>query len=573
VKRALRGAGLVAALMIGGTCSLPETPSPRVASPGPSGTASSPLPSSQTPSSQMPTFSPSSIGHRIGVRVVDGAGELFDQQTGERFVARGFNWVRLRQGDHASFDSGVYEPAQLDAEFARIADGGFNTVRVFMSTYEGGVLGSTTPLNGPYLDTVADFIGHAAAHGLYVVLTQDELGSRQFYGFQSAPGIEDINAVYLSDGGVAADARYFGDLARELVARHTRLDALLAYEIRNEVYLTEKYPPFSLHEGAITTGNGQTYDMASADDRVRIIEDHLLHWIDASRAAILAVDPTALVTVGFFQPKGPVPSRIGDERLIETGRVIVESSADFIDLHGYPGGDLNLGQLVTNFKLPPVTSKPILMGEFGAARAAYPDIDDALRVLVGWQIESCSYGFDGWLEWPWDSADMLEFWGGDDEDGVLAHALAPATRPDPCVQEPLHIATDLALGGTATASTTAEGYPPGNAIDGLPETYWNSSSGAPQWIRVDLGAARTIDEIRLQVAQNPAGPSRHVVSVRSPNGDWHKVKVFDGNTEDRQVLVWQPEAPLENVRYVRIETTALNADLWPAWREISLLGD
>jgi hypothetical protein len=568
VSRALRGSRLVAALILCGACSLVQTPSPSVTAPGPTGTAST-----QTPSARAPATAPASIAHRIGVRVVDGAGELFDRQTGERFIARGFNWVRLRDGRHAAFDSGVYDPNQLDTEFERMADAGFNTVRVFMSTYEGGVLGTTTPLSASYLDNVADFLARAGAHGLYVVLTQDELGSRRFYGFETVPGIEDINAVYLSAGGVAADARYFGDLAHELVARGARLDALLAYEIRNEVYLTDKFPPFSFTVGTVTTGNGQTYDMASADDRVRIIEDNLLRWIDTSRAAILAVDPTALVTVGFFQPKGPVPSRIGDDRLIETGRAITESSADFIDLHGYPGGDLNLGEIVTNFKLPPVTAKPVLMGEFGADRFAFPSIDDAMRVLVGWQVESCSYGFDGWLQWLWDSTDMPEFWGGVDNGGLLENALAPATRPDPCGEGPLAIPTDLARGADATASSTATGFPPSNAIDGKAETYWNAATGVPQWIRLDLGVARTLDEMRLQVAQNPAGYSRHEISVRSPDGNWRKVHTFDEATEDGQMLVWRPETPLANVRYVRIETTAIIADLWPAWREISLLGN
>jgi F5/8 type C domain/Cellulase (glycosyl hydrolase family 5) len=572
VNRALRGAGLVAALILGGTCSLPETPSPRVASPGPSGTALTAVPASQTPSSQTPTSSPSSIGHRIGVRVVDGAGEFFDQQTGQKFVPRGFDWVRLSGGGHASFDEGVYDPAGTDAEFTRIAAQGYNTIRVFLNTYEGGVLGVTTPLSSTYLDRVADFLDRAAGHGLYVVLTQDELAGATHYGFASDPGIESINAVYLSKGGVSTDARYFGDLARELVGRGARLDALLAYELRNELYFTDKYPPFSLASGSVTTANGETYDMASQDDRWRMLEDNVLHWIEVSRSAILAVDPTALVTVGFFQPQGPVPSRIGDDRLIETRRAISESSADFIDLHGYPGGELNLDDLVTNFKLPAETAKPILMGEFGASHFAYPSIDDAVMALVNWQIESCTYGFDGWLLWPWDSADQPEFWSGVDENARLAEVLAPTTRPDPCTLGPLDLATDLTHGATAEASSTAPGFPPSNAIDGLADTYWNAATVAPQWIRIDLGSARTVEEIRLNVAQDPPGQSRHVVSVRSAGGDWHEVHVFKGITENGQLLIFRPDSPLMNVRYVRIETTALAADLWPAWREIRVLG-
>ncbi|MGH8926635.1 MAG: hypothetical protein ACRDWA_18730, partial [Acidimicrobiia bacterium] len=33
--------------------------------------------------------------HRIGVRIVNGAGEFFDRLSGERFVPRGVNLIRL----------------------------------------------------------------------------------------------------------------------------------------------------------------------------------------------------------------------------------------------------------------------------------------------------------------------------------------------------------------------------------------------------------------------------------------------------------------------------------------------
>jgi len=322
----------------------------------------------------------------------------------------------------------------------------------------------------------------------------------------------------------------------------------------------------------VTTANGLTYDMSSSDDRERMLEDNLVAWIDRMRAAIQASDPSALVTVGFFQPKGPIPTREGDTRIIETRRAILESTADFIDLHGYPGGDMDLAQLATNFKLPPTTDKPIVLGEFGAEHSAYPAVDDAERALVGWQIESCTHGFDGWLLWMWDSAEMPEYWSGVDDGARLARALAPTTRADPCSMGPLDLATDLTQGASATASSSAAGFPPDNAIDGLAGTYWNSSAGVPQSIRIDLGATHRVDEIRLLVAQSPAGRTRHVVSVKGESGAWREVHIFDGVTDDGDLLIFARDGGLENVRFVRIETTRIVADLWPAWREVTILG-
>ncbi len=59
-------------------------------------------------------------------------------------------------------------------------------------------------------------------------------------------------------------------------------------------------------------------------------------------------------------------------------------------------------------------------------------------------------------------------------------------------------ATDLARGGTATASSTYSGsYPAQYAIDGKATTRWISAYADPQWIEVDLGAAHTLTGARL----------------------------------------------------------------------------
>ena len=565
MSRALRGSALAAALILAGACSAPITPSLTGATPGPSEAAATTSVPSATPA-------PSPIAHRIGVRVVDGTGEFFDQRTGERFVPRGANLIRLAGGHHSTLSVGHYDPAAEDANLARMAANGFNTVRVFLDTYAGGLPGRATALSGEYMDNVADFLARAAAHGMVVLLTTDWLPESGSYAFANDPGIEDVNAMYLSKGGVEANARFFGDFAQALVDRGARLDVLLAYELRNELYFTNKYAPFSMTAGTVTTANGRTYDLSSPAEQDRMLEENLVSWIDTMRPAIRAVDPSALITVGFFQPKGPNTSRVGDDRLIETKKAILESSADFIDLHGYPGGELDLRQIVENFKLPAITTKPILMGEFGAEHGAFATAEDAVRALVDWQIEGCTYGFDGWLVWTWDTLEQPEFWNALDADGAMEHALAPTVRPDPCTLGDLALSLELARGASAKASSALPDRPAANAIDGLFDTIWNASAPAPQWIRVDLGSERTVEAIRLLVAQDPAGASRHVASVRGEDGDWRQVKVFKGTTREGDWLEFTPDEPLRGVRYVRVQTTSLAGGLWPAWHEISILG-
>jgi hypothetical protein len=376
--------------------------------------------------------------------------------------------------------------------------------------------------------------------------------------------------MYLSRGGVDTNRRFYREWVQGLIARDAAFDALLAYELRNELYFTDLHPPFNLTSGTVATANGVGYDLAEPDVHRRLLEENLVYWADTMRSEVLALDPSALVTIGFFQPKGPNTSRVGDDRLIETEAVILDSTLDFIDLHGYPGGELNLAQIVQNYGLPPVTSKPILLGEFGAEHGPYPTIDDAVRALVDWQVESCAYGFDGWLLWTWDTAEQPEFWSAVNNEGVIADALSPVTRPDPCVVGDLELASELATGASVMASSETVADVAANVIDGLPVTIWSAGADAPQWIELDLGSERVVEAIRLLVAQYPAGATSHRVTVRGESGEAVEVARFDQDTSDGDWLEVALEEPISGARYLRVDTTASVSHV--AWREISVLG-
>jgi hypothetical protein len=60
--------------------------------------------------------------HRIGIRVVEGVGEYYDRQTGEKFMPRGNNYIRLAEqhspsGEtisyHSTFNLRLYDPPPL----------------------------------------------------------------------------------------------------------------------------------------------------------------------------------------------------------------------------------------------------------------------------------------------------------------------------------------------------------------------------------------------------------------------------------------------------------------------------
>jgi F5/8 type C domain len=258
-------------------------------------------------------------------------------------------------------------------------------------------------------------------------------------------------------------------------------------------------------------------------------------------------------------------------RRIRTYPAIWNSSADFIDLHPYPGG-YNLGQLVENFEMQGFNAKPVLMGELGAARNDYAS---AARVALGlhdWQVDSCNYGFDGWLLWTWDSSEQAGFYNGLDDGGLINQALAPVNRPDPCAARAFEFfERNLALTSTPNASRWLGSNPPSFAINGTNRDWWSAGAFATQWIELDLGQPSTVRLIRLVVTQSPRGETRHELSMGAEHDNLTLVQTFEGVTDDQQVLEWRPETPLQNVRYVRITTRT--SPSWIGWREIEVIAD
>ncbi|WP_010494729.1 carbohydrate-binding protein [Paenibacillus elgii] len=68
------------------------------------------------------------------------------------------------------------------------------------------------------------------------------------------------------------------------------------------------------------------------------------------------------------------------------------------------------------------------------------------------------------------------------------------------VPEKAQAATNLAAGKPITASSSVDVYRAANANDGNPSSYWESANNAfPQWLRVDLGAVSTINQVVLRL--------------------------------------------------------------------------
>ena len=247
-----------------------------------------------------------------------------------KFVPRGMNYVRIGpqtapdgtpQTYHSTFDPGKYDGAGVEAALERMHVDGYNVVRVFVSQNTIGT--ADDGLSQPYMQNVADFLARAKQNQIYVMITQDWFpGGRygQLIGQGCCDQFNFNNAQNLPPAAVEAYQAYYADFITELLNLKAATDAIFSYELRNEYFFDTDYPPFTLDSGTVTTANGKTYDMSSAADKQKMAEENLPYFIDQVRASILQLDPTALVSVGFFQPQSPNPTRVGDARLAVTAR-------------------------------------------------------------------------------------------------------------------------------------------------------------------------------------------------------------------------------------------------------------
>lgn len=516
--------------------------------------------------------------HRIGTRTTAGKAEFYDRTTGEPFVPRGVNYVfvPLPAGSVTNllFKEGVYDPQLTREDFGALAADGYNTVRVFFDHCSAGpgCIGDNdnVGLNPAYLDNIADMTRAAKEDGIFLLLTSNDLPDQGGYSEEANAIAGDTfagyrNSFYLTPNAVNATRRYWRDLLTGLIEREAAFDAVLAWQLLNEQWMFEDQPPLSLTSGMVETTTG-AYDMSDPSQKTEMVSDGLVHYIAEVKEEILLHDPTALVTMGFFAP-GVAPGWY-----VETASLLERSDLDFFDFHAY-SGDLSLDELTLRFGMTGYEQKPVVMGEYGPFRHIYSELIPAARAVTGWVSDSCDYGFDGWLYWTFYPANPSvgdRTWGFTDEEGYFQDLLAPSTHPDPCERVTIE-SPNLAYGKPVRASISLPGETPDLAVDENDSTQWGAGADAPGWIEVDLENPQRVDEIRLLVAQYPAGETWHQVQVLfSGETDYSSVHEFRGSTQDGDWLVFTPEIPLEDVLKVRIRTLA--SPSWVAWKEIQVFG-
>jgi hypothetical protein len=547
--------------------------------PDPTPTASHPPPSAAPSMTAAPSASAGPWPPPEHLIAVDGGG--FIGPDGSSFTPRGTNYFLIVPTEDGRLQDRFFSPATFDrgriaADFAALADAGYNTVRLFLDSCSTGpdCIGKVggSGLNPEFLDVIAETMSLARDAGLYLLLTSNDLPDEGGYwaisdagNGPSFPGYR--NTEYLTEAGHEAAAQYWTDLLDGLLEREAAFDAVLGWSILNEQWLFSDQPPLSLTSGEVTTATG-TYEMSDADARRSMVVDNVRAFVERVASVIREKDPTALVTMGFFAPKFPHPTDTGGTWYVDTAPLVEDSALDFLDFHAYPGGDIGFPEISENFGV--TDAKPIIMGEVGAFTDRFDSADDAGVAVQRWIADSCAAGFDGWLYWGYLRAPAAigdATWSLTDADGYLLRELSPMAQSDPCT--PTLFDPNVAADRPVSASSFLPDEPPEHAVDGE-SAQWGSGSDAPQWLEVDLGSASTVTGVELTVAQFPAGPTLHVVEVRLADGSLREVHRFEGTSEEGDVLEAMFEPALTDVVGVRV--TTLSSPSWVSWRELRVLG-
>jgi hypothetical protein len=573
-------------------CQLPETiastativPVTADASP----THSTPTKTVQVQNSPVPVTPPMTPlaipSHFITTHLIYGMAEFFNRASADSFIPRGVNYYLLvpvlGHYEDRLLAVGVYDHERTKTDFASLSSAGYNTVRILLDGCTSGNscvgIEDGQGLNPAYLDNLVDLMHLAKDANLVILFSSQgmpELGgyaamANADSGSTIAPG---RNAQILTASGIRATQHYWSDLLFGLASRQAPLEVVMAWELIDEQYYLADQPPFSLESGRVSTANGKTYTMPSVSQKDAMALDGLRFYIEQVHQAILSVDPTALITMGFSAPDTPNEWQEDDNRITETTASLEDSALDFFDLHANPGSGLNMEELAQNFNLSMHTNKPVILGQTGASTWVYLQAASGAIAVQDWIAASCAYGFRGWLYssyYPSPAGLPEATWGFVDDQNMILNALSPVSQPDACSVTTLP-GRDLALGKPVEVSAALPDQTAQMAVDGDPNTQWSAGAFPTQWIQIDLGASYTIGEIRLTVGQWPAGQTVHQLWVGANLDAMQLVNEFSGQEFDFDILNYAPATPLENIRYVRVVTT--ESPSWVSWREIEVL--
>jgi cellulase (glycosyl hydrolase family 5) len=387
-------------------------------------------------------------------------GQFVDTKTGAGFFPHGFNYAHLRAHPrvagavwHGTFSKGTYDFDRVESMFADCAAHGYNLVRVFIDQEPlGGLVESKddSTFAPYYMANVFDFLRRGRENGVYVIFTFPYLAQLKPYTEMAAespvpPYVGGGNALLVHEPTMRAKATYIADFVAAIRQEDAALlSTVFSYELDNECFFMDNEPPFSLREGKVAGPNGKTYDMASDADAQRLADDALAMAADLFVKAVRKVDPEVMTSIDLFTfnavglPNGPESwrgiERKWDRRFPGRPLALVHTQLSYIDIHLYGISEPELKADLASSEWDKVrvacekAGKPVIIGEFGAFRAKYPELPAAVTALRAFLDRTLAQGFAGYLLWTYDMGEGPEIWHGLSGNGEIRDALVQSRK-------------------------------------------------------------------------------------------------------------------------------------------------
>jgi hypothetical protein len=128
--------------------------------------------------------------------------------------------------------------------------------------------------------------------------------------------------------------------------------------------------------------------------------------------------------------------------------------------------------------------------------------------------------------------------------------------------------TPLAVAGVMASAH--DGNVPANTIDNNLATRW-SASGNPQWIRYDLGSAKTINYVQIAFYKGDERQSIFDIDISTDNSNWTRVLTNQYSSGDTNELETFDFADTGG-RYLRITGHGNTSNLWNSYTEVKIFG-
>ena len=397
---------------------------------------------------------------KIGIRKNGKYAHFYGMQSGHPFFVKGMNYIRLRHGDHATFEAAVesspayYDRDRADSMLRMLSKNGYNTVRVFIigrSSRNPGIGGDyedAQSLYEPYMENVLGFLSLARTHGIYVLPTfgDGELPRNKYYRDRIKDLPRGINVMYLTPEGIAAKKQYVVDFLTYIKTKDAGLlDVLLGIQLQNELHLRCDGWPFTRTQGTLGMPNGKSYDMSVTEERQQLMDEGINHYHNTLVKAVRKVAPGLLVCEGVFTlravgktldtHRGVFPLDSGDKRFPPTAPVLGRSDLDFVDIHFYRTRrpeqvsdafrkDMDSMEFFSEEMETIRKAKPVILGEFGSFRHIDDTFSQASENLLSIRDLSIDHHMMGIMMWTYDTFEQEPLYHAMEDKGLLLKKLA-----------------------------------------------------------------------------------------------------------------------------------------------------